>query len=94
MVILPDLSRFPSNVCVAVVDAQACRSAAVACSAGAPAGFKRGHAHLRALALQHLPGGVVHGHAVFADDQRIGVPEALGMEARPPSYTDGERRQW
>ncbi len=45
-------------------------------------GFKRRHAHLGALALNHLPRRVIESHAVFTHDQRVRLPEALGMEAR------------
>ncbi len=58
-------------------------------------GFERRHARLGALALDHLPRGVVDGHAVLAHDQRVGLPEPLGVEAwaavdKPKSW----RRQW
>ena len=46
-------------------------------------GFQCRHARLGALALDHLPRGVIDRHAILAHDQRVGLPEALGMKARP-----------
>ena len=62
----------------------------------AAGGFERGHAHFGALALDHLPGSVIEGHAVFADDESVGMPEPLGTEAgtaivdRRHGVADGE----
>ena len=36
-----------------------------------------------AFALDHLPRGVVNCHAVFADDEGVGIPETLGAKAGP-----------
>ena len=54
-------------------------------------GFKGLHAGLCPLAFQHLPGGVIHGHAVFADDESIRLPQTLRLEARSTIITRGER---
>ena len=48
-------------------------------------GLKRRHSHFGTLALDHLPRGVIESHAVLADDERVGLPQTLGMEAGPPS---------
>jgi len=47
--------------------------------------FERGNADFGALAFDHLPGGGIERDAIFTDDERVGLPEAFGPEAGPPS---------
>src|ERR1035437_1308775 len=53
-------------------------------------GLQRWHACLGTLAFDHLPSGVVDCDAILAHDERVGVPEMLGVEAGPALIDRGD----
>ena len=52
--------------------------------------FQSADANLGSLPLDHLPRGVVDSYAVLANDQRVGVPQPLRVEAGATVIDGGE----